>query len=434
MDELWNNVKNRFDVCLPFLHSYCNIIDKISTIHFKEIPNILLYGPHGIPFDFIWETIMRKKFGEYTKTKHIWRKDIITYYETPYFFEIDLMYPHQTKDMDLFSEFIKNIIEHPCIHEDRHIIILKGLDQISDKLRSTALRVLLERYSKNAFFVCTTAYIGQIEPPLRSRFLLIRCPIFTIDEIENCLNALGRIYHPLLKQAGCYDFYYALFISWLAEHYPEDINESICFYKLPFFHEFLLTTQDTLPSMEDIRKITQKISIHDGSFNMIAHDLLLFYKNESDILKYHIVEYCTEIDHSCSMTEEYRKPLYIEYLLHNIFYNKPVTMKDISKQPTQSKQLTQFEESSQIIPEIVENTPISTTTLRKRATRKRLIINEDISKVETSVCDIKKEPEQIEQIEQTEQPVKIQKKKVTRTRKVKTIQESMKNLIIETTE
>ena len=73
--------------------------------------------------------------------------------------------------------------------------------------------------------------------------------------------------------------------------------------------------------MEDIRKITQKISIHDGSFNMIAHDLLLFYKNESDILKYHIVEYCTEIDHSCSMTEEYRKPLYIEYLLHNIFYN-----------------------------------------------------------------------------------------------------------------
>jgi hypothetical protein len=247
------------------------------------------------------------------------------------------MYPHQTKDMDLFSEFIKNLINHPCIHEDRHIIILKSVDQISDQRRSTALRVLLERYSKNAFFICTTSNISRIEEPLRSRFLLIRCPIFTPDEMEGCFTALGQVYHPLLREAESYDFYYALFISWLAKNYPEDVNESMCFYNLPFFHDFLITTREKQPSMEEIRKITQQISIHNGSFKMILHDLLLFYKDSENDKKYIICTHCTKIDAMCSSTEEYRKPLYIEYLLHNIFYNYNLASGTKTKAPPKQK-------------------------------------------------------------------------------------------------
>ena len=111
MDEIWTHVKNNFELCIPHLPKYEKIINTIVEMDFKEIPNILLYGPKGIPFNLIWNIALRRKFGNYTKVKHVWGKDIITYYETPYFFEIDLLYPHQTKDMTLFSEFIKNLIK-----------------------------------------------------------------------------------------------------------------------------------------------------------------------------------------------------------------------------------------------------------------------------------------------------------------------------------
>lgn len=321
MDELWDEIKDKFHLCLTCLPDYNNIVNNISSMNFKEIPNILLHGCHGIPFNFIWNIALHKKFGEFTKLKRVWGKDVITYYETPYFFEIDLLYPHQTRDMVLFSEFIKDIVSHPCIHEDRHIIVFENIDQVSDRIRSTALRVLLERFSKNAFFICTTSHIGQIELPIRSRFLNIRCRAFTPDEMEGCFTILKRQYHPLLKKNGCYDFYYALFISYLIEKYPDQINESLCNYKLPFFHNFLITTLNQSPTIEEIRKITQQVSIHNASFNMIAHDLLLFYKDYPDEWKMIITHYCCEIDHMCSTTEEYRKPLYIEYLLNKIFYH-----------------------------------------------------------------------------------------------------------------
>jgi hypothetical protein len=341
MDEIWASVKSNFEVCLQHIPYHNNISNRIAELDFRSNPNILFYGCKGIPFDFIWETALRKKFGTYTKTQYVWQKSV-TYYETQYFFEIDLLYPHQTKDMNTFSEFIKSLITHPCIHEDRHIIILKSIEQISDKLRATALRVLLERYSKNAFFICTTTHIGGIEGPLQSRFLLIRCPVFTIEEIEACFISLGRIYHPLLRKSKrYYDFYYALFISWLAEKYPNDVTESLCLYNLPLFYEFLQTTIASLPSMEDIRKITQKICIHNGTFQMISEDLLQFYDsiqhpticNDICKLKEYIVTACSEVDHMCTVTEEYRKPLYVEFLLHKMFYLSPLNTINFNKIP-----------------------------------------------------------------------------------------------------
>ena len=329
MDDIYNEIINNFDKCLPYIPYYDKMVNNIVNLNFCSNPNLLLYGAKGFPFDFIWETILQKKFGKYKKVKYTWQKDI-TYYETPYFFEIDLLYPHQTKDMETFSEFIKELITHPCIHEDRHIIILKSIDELSNRHKATAMRVLLERYSKNAFFICTTSQISAIETPLQSRFLLFRCPVFTSDEMENCLKALNLTYHPLLKEVENYDFYYSLFIAWMYKMYPEDISTSLCQYKLPFFHEFLLTSvqnkKEDSPSMEDIRKITQKICVHNGNFNMIVYDLLLFYKDSSIEFKTYIIHQCSHIDHLCSTTEEYRKPLYVEYLLHTIFYpNNKIT-------------------------------------------------------------------------------------------------------------
>jgi len=366
MDEIYNEVINNFDKCMPYIPFHTNIINNITHFKFSSNPNLLLYGAKGFPFDFIWETALQKKFGKYKKVKYTWQKDI-TYYETPYFFEVDLLYPHQTKDMETFSEFIKDLVTHPCIHEDRHIIILKSIDELSNRHKAIAMRVLLERYSKNAFFICTTSHISALEQPLISRFLLLRCPAFTPDEMENCFKALNLTYHPLLKEVENYDFYYSLFIAWFVKNHPNDITESLCQYNLPFFHEFLQPysssnfssnatstptstptkktknkkdSQSQLqmqpqpkphpqPSMEDIRKITQKICVNNGNFNMILFDLLLFYKDKDVEFKMYIIHQCTYIDHICSTTEEYRKPLYVEYLLHTIFFPNENTHKPI---------------------------------------------------------------------------------------------------------
>lgn len=60
MDDLWNHVRNKFHLCVPYLPAYKHIIDTIVDMKFIEIPNILLYGAKGIPFNFVWEEALEK--------------------------------------------------------------------------------------------------------------------------------------------------------------------------------------------------------------------------------------------------------------------------------------------------------------------------------------------------------------------------------------
>ena len=46
MDELWDEIKDKFHLCLTCLPDYNNIVNNISSMNFKEIPNILLHGCH----------------------------------------------------------------------------------------------------------------------------------------------------------------------------------------------------------------------------------------------------------------------------------------------------------------------------------------------------------------------------------------------------
>jgi hypothetical protein len=318
MDDLWKDVKCNFHKCLDHIPEHNRIVNLIKELNLSSSPNLLLYSTIGFPLDFLWEIALIERFGLFNKTRCIWKKDV-TYYETPYFFEIDLLYPHQTNNIEVFSEFIKDIIAHPCIHSSRHIIVLRSLEVFCDKRKSTALRVLLERYSKNVFFICTTYKICKMELPLLSRFLCIRTRIFTSEELETCFTILGRTYHPLITTCNSNNFYFALYISWLAENHPYEVTERLCSYQIPFFYDFL--KENLTPSMDDIRKITQKISIHEGTFNMLVHDLLLFFNNSNDDIKMLITSYAAEIDSMCSTTESFRKPLYIEYFLHKVFYD-----------------------------------------------------------------------------------------------------------------
>lgn len=77
-----------------------------------------------------------------------------------------------------FVEIIANLIESKPISQEKHIILIYNIENISKDF-VFHFRILLERFHKNCLFIATTIKISSIESPIKSRFFLIRvpCPI-----------------------------------------------------------------------------------------------------------------------------------------------------------------------------------------------------------------------------------------------------------------
>jgi hypothetical protein len=128
MDELWVYYFDNFKNVLHHLPYHKKVIDMFIN-QLDTISNTILYSHKGIPLELLYYTAFKKKFGNYIINKLVWDKDVL-YNETPYFFEIDLSIPQQPKDLMKFTELIKHMVMHPCIHARRHIIIIKHIDYI----------------------------------------------------------------------------------------------------------------------------------------------------------------------------------------------------------------------------------------------------------------------------------------------------------------
>ena len=315
MDALWDQFVAIFENTIDSFPYYKNIIHKISNME----SNILFYSCKGFPLELIWNAMVKTKYGCYTKTERIWEKQVI-YNETPYYFDIDIANPNQSRNLNNLANFIKEIVQHPCIHSEKHIFFIRNIDCACDKENSPTFRVLLERYSKNAIFICTTYKITALENPIKSRFLLIRVPHFKPEEIKLLFNKMNVDieYHPLLEQNNCTNIYFCLYIAYLSKTFPETVTENFCLYNLPIVATFL--QEKTHPTMNEIRQLTQKISVYDVSFSDLYSDLSQNLKDKDSKRQMDFISKAAEIDYMCSKTEGYRKPLYIEYLLHIYFY------------------------------------------------------------------------------------------------------------------
>jgi len=313
MDEIWNNYLDNFKNIIDEVPYHKKIIRMIID-QLDVLPNTMLYSHTGFPLELLYYTAFKEKFGKFKINKLLWDKEVL-YNETPYFFEIDLSIPQQPKDLVKFIEFIKHIVKNPCIHSSRHIIVIKHIDYIVNNNKFYDFRVLFERFSSTTLFICTTHFYSKLEQPIKSRFFSVRVPLFTVKEFVATFEKLNLTYHPILEKNNCQNVYFALYIHYLSINIPNAITEEFCTYNCPTIYEFLKNKPK--PSMENIRDFAHKISINDSSIKNISEDLMNFVdkKNRMEFLGY-----ATFIDHLLSLTDGYRKPLYIEYLFHMAIY------------------------------------------------------------------------------------------------------------------
>jgi hypothetical protein len=325
MDKRQEDLSNAFTQCLDRLPTFDKIVGEVSKGFDQESPNILLYGAKGMPHVLLWDAIIEKRFGKFRRTECVWNKQWI-YNETQYFFEIDLANPNQPKDIETLVDFLKEIIVHVCMHAKRHVFFLKNIDVICAKGASGTFRVLLERFSNTAWFVCSTYRLGALEQPLHSRFHNIRVSLPTNDDIRTLFHAMQIDLPETCISSNVRNIPFAMFIANVLKHeeslpYSLDV---ICLLNAPFLSE-LTKSNSSSTSIDDIRIFTQKLSTHGYTISHIVQDILSLQIIKPSKM-YDFIQFATQVDHMCSLTDKYRKSLYIEWLLTVACYSNDISI------------------------------------------------------------------------------------------------------------
>ena len=309
-------VSHKFSEISPDLPVYNEAIELIRAGFEDDAPNVLLYGTKGLPHTLLWDAAVRRKYGVFHRTPCTWNKSWV-YNETPFFFEVDLAHPGQPKELDTLGEFLKEISSHTCMHSTRHVFFLKNVDIVCARGYACMFRVLLERYSQNAWFVCSTYKLGAMEPPLRSRFCLVRVPLLSPAQLQSLCTQLGCDQGNVCSAHQIRNLAFALYLSRLISAcdtlpYPMDV---LTRYNAPFLHD----VSPRSVTIDDIRTLTQKLCVHGYTISEVAHDFL-----KSGIIpskKMHdFVAFASHVDELCASTEGFRKSLYMEWLLSGAFY------------------------------------------------------------------------------------------------------------------
>lgn len=200
---VWKRYCDFFDTdILSMLPHHRSILKSIVDSWDSNIPNLLLYGAAGMPFFPIINYLILSPLSRHMKDISFQHSTFthktlhMPYTETDIYLYMDMMNPDMPKDGDAIFEFLITILHSRCMHLHKHIVVLDNIDVLTAS-SSQVMRVLLERYSSNVWFVCTTNRIGAIEPPIISRFLTIRIPLPTKDEVSTIIRYLGLPQPPI---------------------------------------------------------------------------------------------------------------------------------------------------------------------------------------------------------------------------------------------
>jgi hypothetical protein len=358
MKSNWNIIRSNFKSIINDIPLYKTLYKYISI----QSLNTLLYGAYGFPTDLLIDEIIKEKFGlvNIYRTECIWNKNIV-YNENQYFFEIDLMNPNMPKDYSFLTELILHIIKSKNILVGyKHFIILKHIDLLH--VEFFTFRILLERFTENAYFLCTTHKISKIEAPIRSRFYCIRVPLFEHTDIIKIFNKYLKIkLNKYLIENKSRDFIKAIFFAEVEKNEPNLLTYEFCNYNFPLLYDFMNNFSKKTSNLEDIRQFSYKccqynISIKDLTIDLLNHKSSpkniitqlndteeLIEKSIEDTLdtlnidinkkskskkiknsttlsketkyKIEIIKKAADIDHKLSLTNKGREPLYIECLL-----------------------------------------------------------------------------------------------------------------------
>jgi hypothetical protein len=329
----WGKLEDNFLSIIENKQEYNTIFKSILI----STNNVLLYSPIGFPIDLMVESVLKKKFNIKTKfyrTSHVWDKTLI-YSENQYFIELDMMNPENHKNMEKITSFLLHIITNKNIDMNKHLIVIKNIDLLSKLFYE--FRILLEKYSNNIIFICTTHYISRIESPIRSRFSTFRIPLFTNDEINDIfINYLNISMNDELAALKTRNIVKAVFISEIERHpYGNDIlTPEFIIYNYPPFTEFIKTYNKKNNNIEEIRELSYKCCQYNISISNITQDFIKLvdygdyylnikyskipkkkYEDIKKELKTEILHTGMCIDYLLSQTNKCKEPIYIEQLI-----------------------------------------------------------------------------------------------------------------------
>jgi hypothetical protein len=336
----WNKLEEAFPNIINDNRRYKLILENILL----SSNNKLLYTPIGFPIDIFLNRLLIIIFNikdPFNKTENIWEKNII-YIENQHYIEIDLMNPENIKNIEKITSFLLHIITSKNVKMKKHYIVIKHIDLLSSLFCD--FRIILEKYSHNVVFICTTHFITKLETPIKSRFSTFRIPLFTFDEIQNIFNNYLKIsMNDYLLEIKTRDIIKALFISEIERHPSslEILTKEFVEFNFPPFVDFIKNYNKNKNNLYDIRNLSYKCCQYNVSILQIIQDFIklvdygtyylnIRYSHTYDInninniknidiiknnLKFEIIKIGLDIDYLLSQTNKCKEPLYIENLL-----------------------------------------------------------------------------------------------------------------------
>jgi DNA polymerase III delta prime subunit len=274
--------------------------------------NLLLYGHYGFPIDLFIDELLKRKFDlDHLHKQHcVWGKDI-HYLHNNNFLEIDLNNPDLSKKFSNISKFLTNVTTNKHIVKQKHYIIIKHIDSLSQN-DFACFRIILEKYSKNATFICITHKLDKIDIPVRSRFSLIRMPLLQHSEIIHIFHTYFKkqLNEHLLK-IKTRDIIKSIFLTEVQNKNSDIVSWGFCVLNYPPLQDFIKNLSLKKNNLEAIRKISYDIFQYNINLSQIVEDLLKLIPKK----KFIILHYSSQIDHILCLTNNGREPIYIETFL-----------------------------------------------------------------------------------------------------------------------
>lgn len=323
-DIFRNHISHILRTYLPIYHEQLNMMQG----DLSNIPNILLYSVIGFPLDLLWKEGLKRRFHinneigecvEFIEKECVWGKNI-PYRETPYYIQIDMANPDIPNDLELLQELLKTIIGTKCIHSERHIIILENIDHFINKnINRHVFRVLLERFSKNVWFICTTYHYNKLESPLRSRFYCIRFPLPTEDQVNEIMHYLDDTINNKSVKKQIYKTHNII----KAITTPKNKDEHFYWVSsltYPPLSDYILENKTV--TIENIRAVVYKAFQAGVTLSEFAKDIIEICVKRGDgdnpnVIGSIIKEFAT-YEHMASQSKGTRILLYMEYMLHYV--------------------------------------------------------------------------------------------------------------------
>jgi hypothetical protein len=217
------------------------------------------------------------------------------------------MHPTVEKNAIELSKFLTEIIKNRNINSadgHKHLIIIKHIDLLSPEY-FISYRIILERFSNNAYFLCTAHNIAKVDAPIKSRFSLMRIPLFTNEEVAHIFK--NYLHIDFENDQRVRNIMQAIF-------FLSTGNDTVLLNFPPIAELIKMKKSDI--KLHHIRQMSYKCFQHNVSIPELLTDILkLLPKNTKNNRRMHIIKAAADLEHKLHLTKQGREPIYIEAFL-----------------------------------------------------------------------------------------------------------------------